>query len=118
MINDLALDLRTARRKSGLSQEDCAHLLGVHPSRISLLENGKAMPSVSQICRLSLIYGRSFESLFAGILEEAREGLREQITYMPDAPKRWLGNFNRENTLRALAHRLTDEIDDNYGGEA
>ena len=115
MINDFALELRVARRKAGLSQADCAHLLGVHPSRISLLESGKAVPSIAQICRFSLMYGRSFESLFSCILKEARLELKKRLRTMPEAPVRWLGRFNRENTLRALGHRLISLSNDDYG---
>ena len=118
MIDDFALDLRVARRKAGLSQSDCAHLLGVHPSRISLLESGKALPSVPQICRLSMIYGRSFESLFGSVFVDAGRELRGRLRSMPEAPTRWLGRFNRDNTLRALSHRLASLTNDDYGGEA
>lgn len=117
MINDFALELKVARRKAGLSQADCAHLLGVHPSRISLLESGKAVPSIHHICRLSVMYGRSFESLFSDIYDDARRNLRKCLHTMPEAPARWLGQFNRENTLRALAHRLSSELDEDYGSK-
>ena len=117
MIDDFALDLRVARRKAGLSQGDCAHLLGVHPSRISLLESGKAMPSLQQMCCLAVIYGRSFENLFAGVMGDAQRGLRKRIRSMPEPPSRWLGRFNRENTLRALSHRLMSANEEDYGGE-
>lgn len=116
MIDDFSLELKVARRKAGLSQKDCAHLLGVHASRVSLLESGKAVPTINQMCRLSLIYGRSFENLFGGVMEDARRDLRRRMHAMPDAPTRWLGRFNRENTLRALAHRLTSTIDEEYEG--
>jgi transcriptional regulator with XRE-family HTH domain len=114
MINDFALELKTARRKAGLSQADCAHLLGVHPSKISLLESGRVLPSIRHICRLSVMYGRSFESLFGDIFNDARRCVRKQLHLMPEAPRRWLGNFNRENTLRALANRLNSEPDEDY----
>jgi transcriptional regulator with XRE-family HTH domain len=115
MINDFALELKVARRKAGLSQADCAHLLGVHPSKVSLLESGKVLPSIRHICRLSEMYGRSFESLFSDIFNDARRDLRRQLHTMPEAPRRWLGEFNRENTLRALEHRLNSNPDESHG---
>lgn len=106
MNSEFALDLSVARRKSGLTQADCAHLLEVHPSKVSLLESGKTLPSVREICLLSLVYGRSFESLFGGIFDDAQHQMVERLRTMPRAPKRWLGNLNRANTLRVLAKRL------------
>ncbi|MCB2052416.1 MAG: helix-turn-helix transcriptional regulator, partial [Novosphingobium sp.] len=64
MNTQLALDLRLARRKAGFTQDDAAHLLGVRAPRLSVLEQGRKRPNLVQICTLSLIYGRSFESLF------------------------------------------------------
>lgn len=106
MMNEFALDLKVARRKSGLSQKDCAHLLDCGASKISLIEAGKQFPSVKDICTLSLVYGRSFESLFSGIFKEAREDLRELLTTIPEDPNSNLENFNRHNTLNALSLRL------------
>lgn len=118
MFKDFALDLRVARRKSGLSQADCAHLLGVHTPRISRLESGKALPSLPQISRLSIIYGRTFERLFSAIVADARRDLRERLASMPEAPRKWLPRFNRDNTLRALSDRLNDVTDEEYDIEA
>jgi len=106
MNTQFALDLKVARRKSGLTQQDCAHLLDVNPSRISKLESGKRMPSVQEICTLSLIYGKSFESLFASVFERARKLVHEQLTSLPDCPKGWLGRFNRNHILNCLPSRL------------
>jgi transcriptional regulator with XRE-family HTH domain len=112
MSNEFALDLKVARRKSGLTQSDCAHLLDIHPSKVSLLESGKTLPSIKDICALSLIYGRSFESLFSSIVAGANRQLRDRLRTMPDAPKRWLGSFNRRTTLNGIADRLETLVDD------
>lgn len=112
MSTDFALTLRAARRKAGLSQNDVAHLLEVHPSKVSLWEGGKAKPTVMQICRLTVIYGMSFETLFSSLFVDARHGLRARLEDIPAAPRRWLGRFHRDNTLRALEHRVTTITDD------
>ena len=114
MITEFALDLKVARRKAGLSQQDCAHLLEVHPSKISLIEHGKAMPSVRDICTLSLIYGKSFESLFSVIMAEVTDALRDRMTTLPECPRQWLPKFNRQNTLNNLAARL-HTLNQGYG---
>ena len=70
------------------------------------MEQGKRLPSVPEICTLSLIYGRSFESLFASALEEAHVALKERLATLPAISNRWIGRFNRHNTLNRLAARL------------
>ncbi|MDA4845246.1 helix-turn-helix transcriptional regulator [Hoeflea poritis] len=115
MSHAFALDLKVARRKSGLTQQDCAHLLDVQKSRISLLEQGKALPSVLEICTLSLLYGRSFESLFGSMLEEAHGALKERLATLPVPSNRWLGRFIRQNTLNRLAARLDDNKPSEHG---
>ena len=113
MQNEFTLDLKVTRRKSGLTQGDCAHLLAIHPSKISLLESGKALPSIRDIAALTVIYGRSFESLFHSIVQEVQHNLKERLRTMPEAPKHWLLRFNRQHTLDTVADRL-EILDDQY----
>jgi DNA-binding XRE family transcriptional regulator len=106
MKHEFALDLKVERRKAGLSQGDVAHLLDVHPSKVSLLEAGRLMPSLKDICSLTVLYGKSFESLFYGVLKKTAGNLKGRFQKMPDAPKRWLPSFNRKASLSGLAARL------------
>lgn len=117
MSQSFALDLKVARKKAGLTQQDCAHLLNVHKSRICNLEQGNTVPSVIEICTLSLIYGKSFESLFGSMFAEARSSLRERLGTLPTPSVRWIGRFNRQNSLNRLAARL-DEYDPTGHGRA
>jgi len=115
MSTEFALDLRLARRKSGFSQRDTAHLLALNRSKLSLLETGLRLPSLVQICTLSLIYGRSFESLFAAIMDEARSSLRQRILSMPTTTRTYAGSLNREHSIERLARSLAVEPDDHGG---
>ncbi len=117
MSQAFAFDLKVARKKSGLTQQDCAHLLDVHKAKISLLEQGKTLPSVLEICTLSILYGKSFESLFGGLMEEAHRGLKDRLTTLPEISNRWIGRFIRHNTLNRIAARL-DEYDPTDHGSA
>ncbi|MCK0104266.1 helix-turn-helix domain-containing protein [Pseudohalocynthiibacter sp. F2068] len=108
MIQEFTLDLRAARRNSGLRQVDCAHLMGVHKTKISNFENGRQRPSIKDICLLSMIYGRSFESLFAGIFEEVRQDLADNLPSLPEPTPHYGRRLNRERTLRSLEGRLKD----------
>lgn len=109
MIQEFTLDLRAARRNSGLRQVDCAHLMGVNKTKISNLENGRQRPSVRDICTLSMIYGRSFESLFAGIFDEVKADIYCHLIDLPE-PKPDYGRFDSRNqTLDGLKARLDDD---------
>ena len=110
MTTEFALDLRLARRKAGLVQRDCAHLLAIHPGTLSTLEHGGRLPTVNQICTLSLIYGRSFESLFAEIMGTARVDLLRRLETLPTTARKCSATVNRETTLTRLHHRLQDEL--------
>ncbi len=106
MSTEFALDLRLARRKAGLTQRDAALLLGVHQSRVSALERGRALPTLQQICSLSLIFGRSFEALFAQIMATTKQGISRRIKNLPGTVRSCMGTFNREATLQKLERRL------------
>ncbi|MGR3290715.1 MAG: helix-turn-helix domain-containing protein [Paracoccaceae bacterium] len=111
MIQEFCLDLRAARRNSGLRQVDCAHLMDVQKSKISNLETGRQRPTVKDICMLSMIYGRSFETLFAGIFSEVREELEERLPGLREPSPHYKRAFNRKNTLDGLEARLKDNPD-------
>lgn len=113
MYTPINLDLKVQRRKAGLSQEDVAHLMGVHPSKVSLLEGGRAIPSLHDIATLSIVFGKSFEEFFFVFVQEARNKIVIRLTSMPKAPKRWLPQFNRRYTIDNLTQRLAD-LDEHY----
>lgn len=115
MSTEFALDLRLARRKAGLTQRDIAHLLGAQQTLVSELERGRQLPTLAQIVTLSLIYGRSFESLFAELMKSARNQLRKRIVSMPKGVRSYVGTFNRDASIERLARRLADE-DTDHGG--
>ena len=113
MQNEFNLDLKVSRRKSGLTQKDEAHLLAIHPSKVSLMESGKALPNVRDFAALTVIYGRSFDSLFQSIVHDVQLSIKERLRTMPASPQRWLLRFNRQHTLDTVADRL-ENIDDEY----
>jgi transcriptional regulator with XRE-family HTH domain len=115
MSTEFALDLRLARRKSGLTQRDTAHLLGVQSSRLSDLELGKKLPTLPEIITLSLIYGRSFESLFSALMTNARAAIKQRVTGLPEDSRTYVGTMNRAYSLERLEDRLVGN-DDEHGG--
>jgi len=111
MSTQFALDLRLARRKAGYTQGDAAHLLSSHQSFVSELEKGHRRPSLEQIIELSLIYGRSFESLFGELLAERQQVLKERLQRLPDLGKSTAHTFNRASSLSRLKKRLANQLD-------
>ncbi len=106
MSTQFALDLRLARRKAGFTQRDIAHLMGTRKSTISELERGRRKPKLTQIVTMSVIYGRSFESLFAEEMCLAEAALRERIITLPMPPAKLASTFNRDASIERLAQRL------------
>jgi transcriptional regulator with XRE-family HTH domain len=106
MSTDFALDLRVARRQAGYTQQDVAMLLGAHQSHVSDLEHGRTIPSLAETVTLSLIFGRSFESLFADLLLSAKTEIGGRITALPSLVRSYVGTFNRDASLKKLERRL------------
>ena len=109
MFEEFILDLKVARKKSGLTQDDCGHLIGGTSHKISKLERGERPPTIREICALSLVYGRSFESLFGEMFAQVRKDLSQNLETLPEPEKRRPGGFNRSKTLEGLAERLLEE---------
>ena len=82
---------------------------------MSNLEHGRHLPKLPEICLLSLIYSRSFESLYAAIFADARDALKKRILTLPKNTREFVGTRNRENTIEQLAIRLAEETNDHEG---
>lgn len=52
-VGDLGSNLRDARKRLGLTQEQVAERSGVHPTEVSRIEAGKRDPRVSTLLRLA-----------------------------------------------------------------
>lgn len=114
MSTQFAQDLRLARKKSGFTQGDVAHLLAAQQSIVSDLEQGKISPNLEQIVELSLIYGRSFESFFAVVMDQCRKHLTLRLKNLPSHERQTAHTFNRPASLARLKRRLAETPD--YGG--
>lgn len=63
-VVSLGARLREARLRSGLSLREVARQLGVSPSFVSQVENGKSQPSVATLYSFAQLLGLSIDSLF------------------------------------------------------
>ena len=111
MITEFALDLRHARRKSGLSQREVAFLVNISQSTYSRFEQGTLTPTVEQLCLLSLVFGRSFVSYFEAITRSLKPALRQRFSELPKKAQPRIRVFNRARTLKRLRHVVTIEYD-------
>lgn len=112
MSTEFAMDLRLARRKAGLTQRDCAHLLSVPQSRVSAFEKGQLLPSIQQLVQLALIFGRNFESLFSQLAADGKQTIRKRMASLPREVRSYVGTFNRSSTIDRLTRRLASKPDD------
>jgi transcriptional regulator with XRE-family HTH domain len=110
MSTQFAHDLRLARRKAGLTQEDLAHLLDVKQSAVSDIEHGKQRPTLEQIVSLSLIYGRSFESFFEEVMTGRQKHLLKRLATLPGLIQETAHTFNRPASLDKLKRRLKSSL--------
>ncbi len=106
MDQDISLDLRIARRQSGLTQADCAHLLGVDRSLVAKLESGKVMPSVIELAALCLIFDRPPDAFGEKLQVALLNTLIDRLRSLPKGPKHWRNRKRRVQSLAGLAERL------------
>ncbi len=64
-VVNLGSRLKAARMTSGMSLREVARQLGVSPSFISQMENGKSQPSVATLYSIAQLLGVSVDALFA-----------------------------------------------------
>lgn len=64
-VNTLSHNLQTARKKTGLSQNDVANLLHITRQSVSQWENGHSCPDLQNLQLLSEIYQISVDNLIA-----------------------------------------------------
>ena len=77
-VGRLGARLREERTRAGLSLRGAARELGVSPSFVSQIENGKSQPSVATLYSLARLLNVSIDELFAG--------QSEAPPLAPDAP--------------------------------
>ena len=108
MPHDFLYDLKVARKRAGLTQADCGHLLGASNNVISQIELGQRMPTVRELCTLSVIYGDRFDGLYSAIARRVCTDIAVRLASLPDAPRIWLQRHarRRARTLERLTRTL------------
>jgi transcriptional regulator with XRE-family HTH domain len=81
-VVNLGARLREVRLKSGLSLREVARRLGVSPSFVSQVENGKSQPSVATLYSFAQLFDVSIDQLFV----TDAEGGQASLTGPPGTP--------------------------------
>lgn len=105
-IRDVMIDLKINRRESGLSGEDLAHLLGISEARLSKLHTGNAVMTITELCLLSFIYGKTFDHLLERATPPLAECLKLRLANMPSELEHWKAHDKRLDCLNALTERV------------
>ncbi|WP_299326386.1 helix-turn-helix transcriptional regulator [Parasphingopyxis sp.] len=105
-----AHDLRVARRRAALTQQDISILLDTSIKDVSALEAGKRLPSIVQLTKLAIIFQRNFQSLYAMIFPTAKRELFQQLPSLPETRQGLVNKFTRDNTLKRLEKRLVADL--------
>ena len=107
METNYALELKVARRRSGLSQKDVAHLLGISRVRVSKLECNLAVPTPDELTTFSLIYSPSFLTIGGAVMPVLFRTLRDRLDTFPNRDSYAGGTTPKSKTLNTLSKRLT-----------
>ncbi|MGD9955041.1 MAG: helix-turn-helix domain-containing protein [Candidatus Nanopelagicales bacterium] len=83
-VVNLGARLREVRLRSGQSLREISRQLGVSPSFVSQLENGKSQPSVATLYSLAQLLGVSIDELFAA--DGVSVAAEDESAALPPAP--------------------------------
>lgn len=107
MNTSIGLNIKTARKKIGITQEELASQLGVTAQAVSRWESGNGMPDISMVVPLARTLSISTDTLF-GLSEQSYDSLhvldvKNKIDAMND------GTRNAESALEICKY-LQEEI--------
>ncbi|MEM7241331.1 MAG: helix-turn-helix transcriptional regulator [Pseudomonadota bacterium] len=105
-MNDFVMELRDVRHASGLTQKDCARLLSISEDQYCAIERGLRDPELKEIIGLSIMFGKSFESLFGHMMDDVRANMAACLESLPPANKKWVHRDIRRQTIARIEEFL------------
>jgi DNA-binding XRE family transcriptional regulator/quercetin dioxygenase-like cupin family protein len=93
-VDNLGARLRDVRLQSGMSLREVARRLGVSPSFISQMENGKSQPSVATLYSMAELLGVSIDELFQRSAPEPAAAAVVDPLHSFDVPPASVGSVN------------------------
>ena len=115
MNKTFASDLNNARLESGLTVEDCAHMMAINQTRYRNLERGGIVPTLNEICALSVLFNQAFENLYNDIFDDVKAHMSAALENLPNAFDLPDSDVNRQTSLNKLAERLQSFGIEDYG---
>ena len=115
---EVRADLRISRRELGLAQKDVAHLLKTTQPRISNLERGISVLTLTETYKLCLVYNKEIEELFFSLRTKIAKDLAKQIrTLEPEGKSKARPKELRLKSLSELHERLANHNHQQYEKE-
>ncbi len=102
-VVSLGIRLKHARERSGMSLRELARQLGVSPSFVSQLENGKSQPSVATLYSLAQLLEVSIDELFAEEEAESPAPARHGTVTSRRKPEESAGARVNRSTMGSVA---------------
>jgi transcriptional regulator with XRE-family HTH domain len=68
-------NLREARKARGMTQEELAGQIRLHPTQLSKIERGKSAPGAETVVKLMGVLGTNGEVLYEGIAWDSERGV-------------------------------------------
>ncbi len=115
--------LFSARKKSGLSQEEAAERLGVSRQTISKWELDETLPDIRQSKTLARMYGLTLDELVAfdmdvkemqKIIDRTNDAVCEKVNWTEAWSKKYpiLATYQNEVEVQAYAEKLNGMLED------
>lgn len=115
--------LFSARKKSGLSQEEAAERLGVSRQTISKWELDETLPDIRQSKTLARMYGLTLDELVAfdmdvkemqEIIDRTNDAVCEKVNWTEAWSKKYpiLATYQNEVEVQAYAEKLNGMLED------
>jgi len=108
-MSNLGPRLRDVRMRSGLSLREVARQLGVSPSFVSQMENGKSQPSVATLYSMAQLLHVSIDELFEREPGD-QAGAGAPVTDPLHAPAALVAEARNQNGASAQVHPPTEEM--------
>jgi len=103
--HEVGYRIRLARRKLRMTQEYASELVGISPSHLGHIENGKTKVGLQTIVSLSDVLDVSLDELLCGSMHRGREIIQSEVSSLLDACTPTDVPIVMA-TLRALTHSL------------
>jgi DNA-binding XRE family transcriptional regulator len=108
------LKLKPSRRRSGLTQEELAYLVGgKKSSTISRYEGGERKPDLATALAFKFVFARNISDLFPGVHEEVFAQVKERAKRLAEEIERQGDSTKTKYKLAKLA-RLQNETRDDF----